>query len=329
LYQRQRYDSSKCGTAGGNKHAERTYEGKTAVTGPLIRCGFVAVIGRPNVGKSTLVNAILGSKVSIVTAKPQTTRHRILAVHTTAESQIIFVDTPGLHRNAGKAMNRMMNRTAASALADADLVLFVSEATRWTEEDDDVLKRLQSCSSPVIALLNKVDKVHPKELLFDALSRMSARYDFAEVMPISAKKQQNLGALLAAIPAFLPESPLLFPADTRTDRSPEFHAAETVREKLTMLLRQEIPYGLTVQIERYDSDAAGISINAVIWVERQSQKGIVVGKGGNILKKVGQAARVELKKQLQRPVHLELWVKVKDNWADNEKDLQNLGYDSP
>jgi GTP-binding protein Era len=293
------------------------------------RCGFVAVVGRPNVGKSTLVNAILGSKVSIVTAKPQTTRHRILAVHTTAESQIIFVDTPGLHRNATKAMNRMMNRTAANALADADLILFVSEATRWTEEDEDVLLRLKSCSSPVIALLNKVDKVHPKEQLFVALSTMSERFDFAEIMPISAKKQQNLDALLAAIPPFLPESPLLFPPEMQTDRSPEFHAAETIREKLTLLLRQEIPYGLTVQIERYESDAKGFSINAIVWVERQTQKGIVVGKGGHILKQVGQAARVELKKKLQQPVHLELWVKVKDNWADNEKDLQNLGYESP
>jgi GTP-binding protein Era len=299
------------------------------VTEKLHRCGFVAVVGRPNVGKSTLVNAILGSKVSIVTAKPQTTRHRILAVHTTAESQIIFVDTPGLHRNATKAMNRLMNRTAANALADADLVLFVSEATRWTEEDEDVLLRLKSCSSPVIALLNKVDKVHPKEQLFEALSTMSKRFDFAEIMPISAKKRQNLDSLLAAIPPFLPESPLLFPPEMQTDRSREFHAAETIREKLTLLLRQEIPYGLTVQIERYESDAKGFSINAIIWVERQTQKGIVVGKGGHILKQVGQAARVELKKQLQQPVHLELWVKVKDNWADNEKDLQNLGYESP
>ena len=299
------------------------------MTDETFSCGFVAVIGRPNVGKSTLVNAILGSKVSIVTAKPQTTRHRILAVHTTSKSQIIFVDTPGLHRNAGKAMNRLMNRTAANALLDADLVLFVSEATRWTEEDDDVLKRLQSCSAPVIALLNKVDKVHPKERLFDALAIMSKRYDFAEIMPISAKKQQNLDALLALIPPYLPESPLMFPAEMRTDRSPEFHAAETIREKLMALLRQEIPYGLTVQIERYESDDAGFTINAIIWVERQTQKGIVVGKGGHILKQVGQAARVELKKQLGRPVHLELWVKVKDNWADNEKDLQTLGYESP
>lgn len=299
------------------------------MTEKMHRCGFVAVVGRPNVGKSTLVNAILGSKVSIVTAKPQTTRHRILAVHTTADSQIVFVDTPGLHRNATKAMNRLMNRTAANALADADLILFVSEATRWTEEDEDVLLRLKSCSSPVIALLNKVDKVHPKEQLFAALSTMSKRFDFAEIMPISAKKQQNLDALLAAIPPFLPESPLLFPPEMKTDRSREFHAAETIREKLTLLLRQEIPYGLTVQIERYESDAKGFSINAIIWVERKTQKGIVVGKGGHILKQVGQAARVELKKKLQQPVHLELWVKVKDNWADNEKDLQNLGYESP
>ena len=228
------------------------------MTDELFRCGFVAVVGRPNVGKSTLVNAILGSKVSIVTSKPQTTRHRILAVHTTAESQIIFVDTPGLHRNSGKAMNRLMNRTAANALIDADLVLFVSEAMRWTEEDDDVLQRLQACTSPVIAVLNKVDKVHPKELLFDVLSKMSARYEFTEIMPISALKRQNLGALLAAIPPFLPESPLLFPAEMRTDRSPEFHAAEVIREKLTLLPRS--PHLQRFEPWRYRSNQARLSM---------------------------------------------------------------------
>ncbi|MBT8066014.1 MAG: GTPase Era [Gammaproteobacteria bacterium] len=293
------------------------------------RCGMVAVIGRPNVGKSTLINALMERKVSIVTAKPQTTRHRILAVHTTDDTQVIFVDTPGLHRQAGKAMNRIMNRTAANALADADLVLFVTDATRWTVEDEDVLKRLQGCKAPVVALLNKVDKVEPKEKLLEALSTMAERHDFAEIVPISAKKHDNLQQLMALIPRFLPESPPLFPPDMHTDRSADFHAAEVIREKLTESLHQELPYGLTVQVERYVTEERGIAINAIIWVERDSQKGIVVGKKGAVLKKVGRAARLEIAEQLGRPVHLELWVKVKANWADSEKDLMSLGYDVP
>jgi GTP-binding protein Era len=291
------------------------------------RCGMVAVIGRPNVGKSTLINAIMGRKISIVTAKPQTTRHRILAVLTSDKQQIIFVDTPGLHRNAGKAMNRLMNRTAASALADADLVLFVSDATRWTSEDDDVLKRLKSCRAVVVALLNKVDKVHPKDKLLDAIALMAARHDFAEIVPISAQKNDNLDRLLALLPNFLPVSPPLFPDNVHTDRSDEFRSAEVIREKLTLLLHQELPYGLTVQIERYVVEESGIAINAIIWVERDSQKGMVVGKKGGVLKKVGRAARLELADELQQAVHLDLWVKVKSNWADNEKDLMSLGFE--
>ncbi len=292
------------------------------------RCGLVAVIGRPNVGKSTLINAVMGRKVSIVTSKPQTTRHRILAVLTSELQQIIFVDTPGLHRKAGKAMNRMMNRTAANALADADLVMFVSDVTRWTAEDDDVLARLKSGRAPVVALLNKADKVHPKDKLLTAIASLSARHEFAEIVPISALKHDNLERLLTLIPKFLPESPPLFPDDMVTDRSVEFHTSEVIREKLTLLLHQELPYGLTVQIERYVIEEGGIAINAVIWVERDSQKGMVVGKNGGVLKKVGRAARLELAEQLQKAVHLELWVKVKSNWADSEKDLMNLGYES-
>lgn len=294
-----------------------------------MRCGYVAVVGRPNVGKSTLINAVMGSKISIVTAKPQTTRHRILAVHTTDDLQIVFVDTPGLHRKARKAMNRMMNRTAASALADADLILFMTEAGRWTDEDGDVLRRIQSATAPVIAVLNKVDLVHPKEKLLELMSDMDGRNDFADILPISARKDDNLDTLMSLIPQYLPLSPQLFPSEMLTDRSKEFQAAEVIREKLTLSLHQELPYGLTVQIERFESEDARISIGAIIWVERDSQKGIVVGKGGGVLKRVGTAARVELKGQLGRPVHLELWVKVKDNWADSEKDLMSLGYDLP
>lgn len=293
------------------------------------RCGFVAVVGRPNVGKSTLINTILGNKVSIVTSKPQTTRHRILGVDTHEDYQVIYVDTPGIHRKANKAMNRLMNRTAVNALVDADVVLFMTEATRWIDEDQDVLERLADVSAPVIALLNKIDKVHPRERLLTALGEMSARRDFNEVIPISAQKHDNLDRLTALVPDFLPPSEPLFPEEMLTDRSENFHVAETIREKLTLAVQQEIPYGLTVQIETMQRDEHGVEINAIIWVERDSQKGIVVGKGGGLLKKVGRSARLELKERYKVPVHLALWVKVKDNWADNEQDLLRLGYESP
>jgi len=294
-----------------------------------MRCGFVAVVGRPNVGKSTLINALMGTKVSIVTAKPQTTRHRILAVHTSEDVQIIFIDTPGIHRKAGKAMNRLMNRTASSALGDADLVLFVTEAGRWTEEDGDVMGKLRSVKAPIVAVLNKVDLVQPKERLLEIITEMTERHAFADIVPLSAKKQDNLDALMNLVPGYLPLSPQLFPEDMRTDRGIEFQVTEVIREKLTLSLHQEIPYGLTVQIEKFDTGEERTTINAIIWVERDSQKGIVVGKGGSVLKRVGREARLELKQMLGRPVHLELWVKVKDNWADNEKDLQRLGYEVP
>jgi GTP-binding protein Era len=293
------------------------------------RCGFVAVVGRPNVGKSTLINAMMGRKVTIVTSKPQTTRHRILAVRTGDEEQIIFVDTPGLHRNAGRAMNRLMNRTAVSALADADLALFVVEATRWTDEDADVLERIKSSGVPCIALLNKIDSVHPKEQLLAAIDAMSKRHEFIDIIPVSARKRDNLDVLAASIRSHLPESPPLFPAEMLTDRSPEFHAAEVIRERLTVHLREELPYGLTVQVEQYSKERDRLTIHAVIWVERDSQKGIVVGKGGQMLRTIGQEARLALAKQLHQHVHLELWVKVKDNWADSEQDLMKLGYESP
>ena len=295
----------------------------------VFRCGFVAVVGRPNVGKSTLVNAMMGRKVSIVTAKPQTTRHRILAVLTRDNDQIVFVDTPGLHRNAGRAMNRLMNRVAVNALADADLALFVVEATRWTEEDDDVLKRIKASNVPCIALLNKIDTLHPKERLLAAIDDLSQRHDFVEIIPISARKHDNLDTLAGSIRSRLPESPPLYPAEMQTDRSPEFHAAEIIRERLTIHLREELPYGLTVQVEQYSRDKERLTIHAIIWVERDSQKGIVVGKGGQMLKKIGREARLALARQVRQPVHLELWVKVKDNWADSEQDLLNLGYESP
>ncbi len=295
----------------------------------LHRCGFVAVVGRPNVGKSTLINAILGRKISIVSPKPQTTRHRILAVLTAADCQTIFVDTPGLHLHAPKAMNRMMNRTAVNALADADVVLLVTEAGRWTAEDDAVLERLRDSGKPAIAVLNKVDLVKPKSELLSAIAAMSDRHDFEEIVPLSALCGDNLDKLLALLPRYLPESPALFPADAVSDRSASFRAAELIREKLTLELRQELPYGLTVQIEKFAEEGKGLAISAVIWVERDSQKGIVVGKRGGLLKKIGRQARLELKREYGVPVHLALWVKVRDNWADSDRDLAQLGYDLP
>lgn len=291
------------------------------------RCGFIAVVGRPNVGKSTLINAIVGTKVSIVTPKPQTTRHRILGVHTTDEFQAIFVDTPGLHHNARKAMNRMMNRTAANALHDADLILFVCEANRWTREDEAALEKVRQASGLAFAVLNKTDKVHPREVLLQTIAEMSQRHEFREVVPVSAKTGENMERLIEVLPEYLPHGEPLFPADSITDRDRNFRIAEVIREKLTLSLRQEVPYGLTVQVERFEEDEAGIAIHATIWVERDSQKGIVVGKGGRLLKQVGRAARLELREEYRRPVHLELWVKVKENWADNERDLLRLGYD--
>ena len=300
---------------------------------PIHRCGFVAVVGRPNVGKSTLINAIVGRKISIVSPKPQTTRHRILAVHNIPDHQLIFVDTPGLHRGANKAMNRMMNRTAANALEDADVIVFVTDAGQWHAEDGDVLERIANVRTPVIAALNKIDRVSPKDVLLERIATMSERYPFAEIVPLSALRNDNVQRLVDTLAAYLPESPALFPDDMATDRSEQFLAAELIREKLTFVLHEELPYGLTVQIERFErateDPQSQYVIHAIIWVERDSQKGIVIGKGGSMLKEAGRRARMDIARQLGHRVHLELWVKVRENWADNEKDLQRLGFEIP
>ena len=294
-----------------------------------MRSGMVAVVGRPNVGKSTLINALVGAKVSIVTAKPQTTRHRILAVRSDSDCQIVFIDTPGIHRNAHRAMNRIMNRTASNALVDADLVLFIVDANQWLDEDRDVLERLNAVSAPVFAVLNKIDRVSPRERLLEVIASTSQRGQFAEIIPVSARRGDNLDRLLELIPPHLPVSPPLFPDDMSTDRSEEFHIAEIIREKLTLALHQELPYGISVQVERLHREADRATIHAIVWVERDSQKGIVVGKSGKVLKKVGSEARVEIADRLGQRTHLELWVKVKSNWADNDTDLVALGYEIP
>jgi GTPase len=292
------------------------------------RCGFAAIVGRPNVGKSTLLNALLGRKVSIVSPKPQTTRHRILGILTRPDAQVIFVDTPGLHAGARRAMNRHMNRAALASLQDADVNLFVVEALRWTDEDQRVLDELVKQKRPIILVLNKADKVFPKERLLPFIDELNRRATFAEVVPLSALKHSNIEQLPATIAAYLPESPSHFPEDQLTDRSDQFLAAEIVREKLTLRLRQELPYGLTVVLEQFKEEDGRLLINAVIWVERSGQKAIVIGNGGEQLKEVGRSARLEMVELFKRPVHLELWVKVKENWSDNETALRQLGYET-
>jgi GTP-binding protein Era len=292
------------------------------------RCGFVAIVGRPNVGKSTLLNALIERKVSIVSHKPQTTRHRILGIRSDETSQIIFVDTPGLHSGGKRAMNRHMNRAAVMSLNDADANLFMVEALRWTDEDQRILDQLVQRGQPILLGVNKVDKVQPRERLLPFIEELSRKAHFAEMIPMSGLKGSNVDMLPKLIAKYLPLSPPHFPLDQVTDRSPEFQASEIVREKLTQRLHQELPYGLTVGIERFAREEGRLVVNAVIWVERAGQKAIVIGHGGEQLKEVGRAARLEMVDLFGMSVHLELWVKVKENWSDNEQALRQLGYES-
>jgi len=295
---------------------------------PDFRCGFVAVVGRPNVGKSTLVNALVGRKVSIVTSRPQTTRQRVIGVASTERAQLLFVDTPGMHRHEKHALNKLMNRSAQSSLADADVVLVVVEAGRWTEEDEDVLARAQAAGRPVMLLLNKIDRIRPREAVLPMLQEAAARGEFAAVVPISAERGENLARLRELLEAAVPEGPALFPPEQWSNRDERFHIAEVVREKLMRRLRDELPYGLAVEIERLgESEQGRLEVGAVVWVEREAHKAIVIGKGGEMLKAAGQAARLELKARFERPVHLEIWVKVRERWTDREADLKRLGYD--
>ncbi|HEX7374745.1 MAG TPA: GTPase Era [Steroidobacteraceae bacterium] len=301
-----------------------------AGTGAL-RCGFAALVGRPNVGKSTLLNALLGQKISIVSPKPQTTRTRIHGVLTEPGYQIVFVDLPGIHANQPKAINRYMNRTALSSLADSDVNLFIVEAARWTDEDERALAELQAAGRPILLLINKVDRVHPKERLFPYIEELSKKAAFVEVVPISATKGSNLKRLPQIIAQYLPQADLIFPADQVTDATERFIAAEIIREKLMLRLQEELPYGLVVEIEGMgdsEDEPGKTVIQAVIWVERTSQKAIVIGKGGELLKEIGRAARMDINQQLDRKVHLELWVKVKEGWSDDESALRKFGYES-
>jgi len=294
------------------------------------RSGMVAVVGRPNAGKSTLMNALIGSKISIVTAKPQTTRHAIMGILTEDHAQAIFVDTPGLHKADGKLINRAMNRAATSSLEGADLALFLVDARGWTEDDEDILERIKDSKIPCILLINKIDFKKNKEALFPLLQASSEKHDFVEIVPMSALKGQNLSTVKELVFNNLPEGPQLFPDDMKTDRGLSFRIGEVLREKLMESLHNEVPYGLGVEInvlEDNEDQDDQVKVDAIIWVDRDSHKGIVVGRGGERLKAIGRAARLDLNKTFGRRFHLQTRVKVKSNWADSAQALRQLGYD--
>jgi GTP-binding protein Era len=290
------------------------------------RCGYVALIGRPNVGKSTLMNYVLGQKISITSHRPQTTRHRILGIKTTDEAQFVYVDTPGIHDNEKKAMNRYMNRTAGASFKDVDVIVLLVDAMRWTDEDDLVIKRLQHVKTPVILAVNKVDLIKKKEDLLPFIEKIKNKYEFKDIIPVSAMKGDNVEGFEKTILEYLPISDAFYDEDQITDRSSRFMAAEIIREKLTRNLTQELPYNLTVEIEKFSNDGKLLDIAAVIWVERDNQKAIIIGKGGSKLKDMGTKARIDMEKLFDQKIFLQLWVKVKSGWSDDERALNSLGY---
>ncbi len=290
------------------------------------RCGFVAIVGRPNVGKSTLLNRILGQKVSITSRRPQTTRHQILGIKTEGDTQVVYVDTPGLHLKEHKAINRYMNKAASSSLQDVDVVIFLVDRTRWTDEDEMVLGKVMAAKAPVILAINKVDRSNDKAQLLPHLESLSAKHDFAALMPISAKQGHNVPELERAIAALLPQSMHFYPEDQVTDRSQRFLAAELVREKIMRQLGEELPYSVTVEIEEFKHDGKVLHISALILVERSGQKKIVIGEKGEQIKIIGRDARKDMEKLFDSKVMLNLWVKVKSGWSDDERALRSLGY---
>ena len=292
------------------------------------RCGYVAIIGRPNMGKSTLLNHILGLKLSITSRKPQTTRHQIMGVKTVENGQFIFVDTPGIHSGGSKAINRYMNRAASSVIHDVDVVLFIVQSLKWTDEDELVLNKLKDVEAPVILLVNKVDQVADKDQLLPYIQKISEKYNFNNVMPISAMKGDNLPQLENYLLELLPQGPAVFAEDQFTDRSTRFLVAEIIREKLVRELGNELPYQTTVEIERYKDEEKITRIHALILVETKGQKVIVIGDKGAKLKSIGTNARKDIEALIDRKVFLQLWVKVKSGWSDSETSLKNLGYDT-
>ena len=296
------------------------------------RTGYAAIVGRPNVGKSTLLNALIGERVSIVSAKPHTTRHRILGVLNRPARQTIFVDTPGLQRASrgrrGHALRRVMARTIHQAIADADIVLMMVDAQQVTVEDRRLAERLEERADDTLLVLNKIDRIQRRSALLPLLKKLSNDYGFSAYVPVSATRGTNLDRLVEVISERLPPGPALFPPDAVTDRGERFRIAEFIREKLLSALHQEIPYGLTVEVEHLGRSEEQWLVHAIIWIERANHKSIVIGKGGRVLKAAGQAARRDLVKLLDGRVHLELWVKVREHWADSERELRNLGFDT-
>lgn len=291
------------------------------------RCGMVAIVGRPNVGKSTLLNKLLGQKVSITSRKPQTTRHRIMGIDTEGDHQAIFVDTPGLHNEEKRAINRLMNRAASSSLGEVGLVLFLVEGTRWTEDDQLVLDKVVASGLPCWLLVNKADNVKDKTELMAHLQWLSEQGNFEHIMPISAKLGRNVDELRELVHQSLPKSDFYFPEDYITDRSSRFMAAEIIREKLMRFTGDELPYSVTVEIEQFLMAENGVfRINGLILVERETQKRMIIGKGGQRLKTIGAEARKDMENLFDNKVFLELWVKVKSGWADDERALRSLGY---
>lgn len=288
------------------------------------RCGLVAIVGRPNVGKSTLLNHLLEQKISITSRKPQTTRHRILGIKTGGDNQIIYVDTPGLHKAEKKAMNRIMNTTVSNVLDDVDVVLFLVDRLTFNEEDELVLERLQRVKVPVLLLINKCDRLDDRARLLPHIEKLSARRDFAEIIPLSALRGHNLDALERCVLNYLPEGPFLFPEDQVTDRSQRFLAAELIREKITRQLGDELPYEAAVEIEQFKREGNVTHVHALILVDKPGQKQIIIGHKGERLKAIGQAARLEMERSLDSKVMLNLWVKVKSGWSDDERALQSL-----
>ncbi|WP_397387505.1 GTPase Era [Pseudohongiella nitratireducens] len=288
------------------------------------RCGFIAIVGRPNVGKSTLLNYLLEQKISITSRKPQTTRHRVTGIRSEGDTQFIFVDTPGLHKADHKALNRAMNATVLEVLKDVDVVLFMVDRLTFNEEDQMVLDALASIKKPVLLLINKIDLLEQRERLLPHMDRLSKKRDFAEIIPLTVLGGHNLDTVLATVRPHLPASPFLFPEDQVTDRSSRFLAAELIREKITRQLGDELPYEAMVEIERFEINKNSVHIHGLILVEKAGQKQIIIGKDGERLKSIGKAARLDMETAFDRKVMLHLWVKVKSGWADDERALQSL-----
>ncbi len=291
-------------------------------------CGFVAIVGRPNVGKSTLLNQLLGQKVSITSRKAQTTRHRIVGIDTQDNDQVIYIDTPGLHIEEKRAINRLMNRAASSSIGDVELVIFVVEGTHWTDDDEMVAGKLKDCKAPVLLVINKIDNVIDKTQLLPHIQEISQKVNFLDVVPISAEKGDGVDIIRKIVKKHLPEGEHHFPEDYITDRSQRFMASEIIREKLMRFLGDELPYSVTVEIEQFKVDERNgmYRINGLILVERDGQKKMVIGNKGEKIKKIGIEARKDMQSFFDNKVHLELWVKVKAGWADDERALRSLGY---